>query len=310
MRFGWRVFPLLLGLAIATPAFADAPPLDQAAEAKRTALFEEGRKLHLAGKHAEAVVKLREVVEIRRSPQALRALGLAEQDAGKPMSARTHFEEALKMATEAGPPSEIEPAKKAIEQVRPLVPRIRVTLPAEAVDATLMIDGASLVLKDGMVEVDPGSHTLTANAVGMKPFAQTVEVAAGGVAAIDVKLAADPSVTIRRPLGIAIAGVGVAGLVAGAVTGILAIGAHDELSKTCAAGGACPKTDQPKIDGYHALGLASTVSFVAGGVLAVGGAVMFFTAPHGSAKRGTGGAAGVRVTPFVGVGSAGIRGVF
>lgn len=309
MRFGWRVFPLLLGLAIASPAFADPQPLDPAAEAKRTALFEEGRKLHLAGKHAEAVVKLREVVAIRRSPQALRALGLAEQDAGKVLAARGHFEEALRLATDTGPATEIEPAKKAIELVKGLVPRIRVTLPAEAVDASLMLDGASLVLKDGMVEVEPGAHTLTANAPGWKPFSQTVEVAAGGVAAIDVKLVAEEGGSIRRPLGIAIAGVGVAGLVVGGVTGILAIGAHDELGKTCVAG-ACPNAETSKIDGYHALGLTSTVSFVAGGVLAVGGAVLFFTAPKGSAKRAPSPAAGVTVTPFVGVASAGVRGVF
>lgn len=304
--------PLVFSLAFAPAALAEPQPLDAATEAKRTALFEEGRKLHLAGKHAEAVVKLREVVSIRRSPQALRALGLAEQDAGKVLSARTHFEEALKLATESGPASEIAPAKKAIEEVQPLVPHIRVTLPSEAVDANLQIDGAALVLKGGSVEVDPGAHTLTATASGMRPFSQTVEVAASGVATIDVTLVPDPTATIRRPIGIAIAGVGAAGLVVGAVTGALAIGAHDELSQTC-VGGTCADTDASKIDAYHALGLTSTVSFVAGGVLAIGGAVLFFTAPRtagATAPSTRAKAPGVRVTPLVGVGSLGVRGVF
>ncbi len=305
MRFGWCVFPLLLGVALASPAFADPPTLDPAAEARRTALFEEGRKLHLNGKHAEAVVKLQQVVALRKSPQALRALGLAEQDAGKVIAARSRFEEALRLATESGLTSEIEPAKRALEQVAKVVARVRVKLPAEAVDASLKIDGVGLVLKDGTVDVDPGSHTLTAEGPGLRPFAQTVVVAAGRTEEVDVKLVPDGTRgSIRRPIGIVVTGVGAAGLVAGAVTGILAIGAHDDLSKTCAAG-LCPDGDAAKIDAYHTLGTVSTVSLVAGGVLAATGAVLWITAP-----RAGGPSAARRITPLVGAGTAGVRGTF
>lgn len=305
MRFGWCVFPLLLGIALATPAFADPPALDPAAEAKRTALFEEGRKLHLDGKHAEAVVKLQQVVALRKSPQALRALGLAEQDAGKVIAARSHFEEALRLATDTGPATEIEPAKKALEQVAKVVAHVRVTLPAEAVDASLKIDGEDLVLKDGAVDVDPGSHTLTAEGPGIRPYSESVVVAAGRTAELEVKIVADGTRgAFRRPLGIVVAGVGAAGLVAGAVTGILAIGAHDDLSKTCAAG-LCPDSDAAKIDAYHTLGMVSTVSLVAGGVLAATGTVLWLTAP-----RANGSPAARRIAPFVGAGTVGVRGTF
>ncbi len=304
MRFGC-VFPLLLSLSLSAPAFADPPALDPATEAKRTALFEDGRKLHLAGKHAEAVVKLQQVVALRKSPQALRALGLAEQDAGKVLAARSHFEEALRIAKDTGPASEIDPAKKALEMVGALVGHVRVTLPAEAVDAALRIDGGSLVLKDGAVDVDPGSHTITAEGAGMQPFSRTVDVAAGGTADVDVKLVADGARgSIRRPLGIVVTGVGAAGLVAGAVTGILAIGAHDDLAKGCAAG-LCPDGDAAKIDSYHLLGTVATVSLVAGGALAATGAVLWWTAPKATEPRSS-----VRVTPFLGAGTVGVRGTF
>lgn len=306
MQFGWRVFPLLLSLAIAAPAFADAPALDPAAEARRNALFEEGRKLHLEGKHAEAVLKLTQVVEIRKSPQALRALGLAELDAGRAARARTHFADALAIAKESGPPAEVEPAKKALDQSAGLVGRVNVKLPAEAVDATFKIDGEPLVLQGGAVEVDPGKHTITAEAAGKQPFSTTIAVAAGKSADVVVVLAQAAPSSPRRAIGIAVMSVGAAGLVAGGVTGALAIAAHDDLAKTC-SNGLCPDGDTPKIDAYHTMGLVSTVSLIAGGALAVGGAILWVTAPHAHAPSSRGAA---RVTPYVGLGHAGLIGSF
>ena len=92
-----------------------------------------------------------------------------------------------------------------------------------------MIDG-KLVWGAGTYQVKPEDAgkqidlVVTGSKAGYLPFSQTVEVAAGGTATVDVKLVRreTPS-SVRRPIGIAIAGVGAAGLVVGAVTGILAI---------------------------------------------------------------------------------------
>lgn len=305
MRFGWRVFPLLLALSAPGVALADPQALDPATEAKRTALFEEGRTLHLSGKHAEAVVKLREVVAIRKSPQALRALGLAEQDAGMLLDARANFEEALRMAKDTGPASEVDPAKKALATVEPMVPHIKVTVPPDAPITMLRVDGAAAALKDGALEVDPGQHTITAEAKGKQTFSQSVKVEAGGVAEVTVELrpVAQPSTSLRRPIGIALAGVGAAGLVLGGVTGGLALAAHDDLAKKC-PGGFCQGDQVPALGTYHALGVTSTVGFVAGGVLAAAGVVLFVTAPRPAA------AAAVQVVPYVGLGGAGVRVAF
>ncbi|MFO0589018.1 MAG: hypothetical protein U0441_15820 [Polyangiaceae bacterium] len=307
MQFGWRVFPLLFCLSLAAPAFADPVALDPAAEAKRTALFEEGRKLHLEGKHAEAVSKLEQVVAIRKSPQALRALGLAELDAGRAARARGHFAEALAIAQESGPASEIEPAQKALDQSAQLVGNVRVTLPAEAVDATFKIDGQPLVLRNGSVDVDPGEHTITADAAGKSPFSRKVAVVAGKSVEVTVTLEPLPVETSpRRTVGLVLFGVGAAGLVAGGVTGALALVAHDDLSHTC-ANGLCADADKGKIDAYHTLGLVSTVSLIAGGALAVGGGLLWWTAPHGPRPPSRG---AVHVTPYVGLATAGVRGTF
>jgi tetratricopeptide (TPR) repeat protein len=301
VRFGWRVFPLVVGLLFAQGALAQTAPLDPATEARRTSLFEAGRELHLQGKHAEAVEKLKEVVGIRKSPQAYRALGLAESAAGKLVDARAHFEQALRMAKETGPPAEVAPAKTALAELLPRLPRLRLVLPAGMTSASVRVDDVAVTLTDGTIEVDPGTHTITAGVADKSQFHKTVEVAERAVVEVKVELAPLPLATsVRGPLGIGLMATGGAGLAAGVVTGILALGAHDELAKKCPQI-ECASNQRALLDEYHALGATATVSFIAGGVLAAAGAVLFITAPHPE-KR-----AAIRVTPYLGFGAAGAR---
>ena len=101
-------------------------------------------------------------------------------------------------------------------------------------------------------------------------------------------------------------GAGVVGLGVGAVTGILAIGKHSTLSNEC-TNGTCGAGAQNDLDSYHSMGTISTIGFVAGGVLAAGGLVIFLTAPHAASSAPT---TGLRLTPFVGPGSVGAVGTF
>ncbi len=112
----------------------------------------------------------------------------------------------------------------------------------------------------------------------------------------------------QRTLGLVGMGVGVVGLGVGAVTGILAIGKHSSLSNECTlSGGSCPASANSDLDSYHSMATISTIGFIAGGVLAAGGAVLFLTAPHASSS---GPATGLRLTPFIGPGSVGAVGTF
>jgi tetratricopeptide (TPR) repeat protein len=312
VRFGRCVFPILVaGLLLAPVALADSKTLDPAKEAKRTTLFEEGRALHLEGRHAEAVVKLKEVVEMRKSPQALRALGLAEQAAGKLLDARAHFDEALRLAQDSGPASEVDPAKSALVQVATLVPRIHIVIPKGTEDPKIVVDGAPAAPKDDAVDVDPGTHTVSVEAKGVRPFTHEVKVKAGAVVDVAVEFEKgggggaghEVRSSVRRPIGLGIAALGGAGLVAGAVTGVLAITTHDDLAGHCAKQ-LCPEDQLSKLDTYHALGTASTVLFIAGGVVAAGGAVIWITAPRPSAT------VRAHATPFIGPGTAGVRVTF
>ncbi len=111
----------------------------------------------------------------------------------------------------------------------------------------------------------------------------------------------------QRTIGFVGMGVGVVGLAVGAVTGGLAIGKHSTLTTECPNGTCTSDAATSDLSSYHSLALVSTIGFIAGGVLAAGGLVIFLTAPHG---QSAGPAMGVRITPFVGPGSLGAVGTF
>jgi hypothetical protein len=105
-------------------------------------------------------------------------------------------------------------------------------------------------------------------------------------------------------------GVGGAGIVLGAVTGAMAAGKHSTASSSPCASGPCGQGDlstyDSNRDSYYTLGTISTIGFIAGGVLAAGGAALLLFGPKGDSAP----AAAAWVSPFVGPGSAGVTGRF
>jgi hypothetical protein len=97
----------------------------------------------------------------------------------------------------------------------------------------------------------------------------------------------------QRVLGVTVASVGVVGVIVGAVFGVISMSHKSEAEPYC-VGDEC--TEQQGVDAKHAAvvtGNLSTISFVVGGVLVAGGAVLWLTAPKTqsapqSAKVGVG----------------------
>ena len=159
----------------------------------------------------------------------------------------------------------------------------------------------------------------------------TFTVAEGGTANATLKLEKNPDAIVTGPGGTTeppppggsgggsnktfayvAFGVGGAGLVVGAVTGIIAIGKHSKLKDNC-PNDTCPSDQQDKVDSYKTVGTISTIGFIVGGVGIAAGAVLFFTAPkeHSAmAKYTTIQAKGVTMTPYFGGTSAGLTGKF
>jgi hypothetical protein len=168
---------------------------------------------------------------------------------------------------------------------------------------------------------DPGEHRVRATAPGFAPAETTFTVAEGESAAISVPAtplpeasapvseirsaehpspppAAASSTPFGKSLGIAAVGIGVAGLVAGGVTGVLALSKHASLSSGC-PNGHCAPGESSQVSLYDTLATVSTVSFVTGAVGLVTGVTLLLTTPKAAP-----------ITVYAGFLQAGVSGSF
>jgi hypothetical protein len=95
----------------------------------------------------------------------------------------------------------------------------------------------------------------------------------------------------RRIFGWSAIGLGAAGLVAGAVTGSLAISKKSKLddSGDCVGNVCLSSTKQSELDSYATMRTVSSIGFIAGGVLAAAGVVLLVTAPSTDSASAQGG---------------------
>ena len=170
----------------------------------------------------------------------------------------------------------------------------------------LDIDGqpATAPLDGTAIAVDPGQHTFRFQAEGQSPATEMlviqeqekgrrehVTLGTPTVASSTPALPTEPvpptpeTHSVRRTAGLVVGGVGVAGIAAGAVFGVLASSAKSDYETHCGSSikqpaGACDPTG---ISGHQDASTKATLStafFIGGGVLAAAGAVLFFTAPR------------------------------
>jgi hypothetical protein len=120
-----------------------------------------------------------------------------------------------------------------------------------------------------------------------------------GAASTEVAAAApERSSSVQRAVGFTALGIGVAGLAAGGVTGVVALMKHASLSDSC-PGGHCSSNYEGQVDTYRTLANVSTAAIIAGLASGVTGVVLLVTAPR---------ATGVNV--YASATSAGIAGSF
>lgn len=227
----------------------------------------------------------------------------------------------------------LEDAKKEIDAVTPHIARVTINVTG-CDSPSVTLDGATVPsMMFGIKKpIDPGTHEIKASAVGCKASTSSFTVDDGKESTANVTLEKEaPNNVTTNPTttnptttnptttnptttnpttspttsdsgggsglkiaGIVTLGVGGAGLILGAITGGLALGAHSDIANSCPDPKNCPASVQGKIDSYHTMGTISTIGFVAGGVLAVAGVVMFILAP--SSKKTE--KAGAWITPF------------
>jgi hypothetical protein len=214
------------------------------------------------------------------------------------------------------------------EELTQRIPTVKIVLSGapSGAEVHVAIDGdnvpeAALVAPQA---VDPGHHVVTAGVKGGTDKTSEIDVAERDAKTVSLDLSSSapatqagdapvappetPSTSSGRASVPVLAWVGFiaggASLAAGGVTGALA------LVKTNAAKGGCvddrcPPTTFSNIDTANTMATISTVTFIAGGVLAAGGLVAFLTRGHAAPATPA-----ARVEPWVGPAAMGVRGMF
>jgi hypothetical protein len=157
-------------------------------------------------------------------------------------------------------------------------------------------------------KVNPGHHVVVGRA-GEAVVRSEVDVGEGASQTVEVDMArAVAPAKKAHPNWIAIGGFGVAGVgvVLGTITGIASVAQTSSLKDRC-PNGLCPASAQGDLDTANALATTSTIAFVIAGVGAAVGVIGLLVAPKHHAEQP---ATGRRVEPWIGAGSAGLRGEF
>jgi hypothetical protein len=340
LRARCLAFVLASGV-LAAAVDAHAEPSEGGAAAAES-LFQEGRKLMDAKRYSEACPKL--VASQKIAPAVGTLLNLADcyERAGQLASAWARFHEAIALAQHLGRPDREKTAKERADKLEPRL--IKLTIVSQEKDVEVKLDGNVLdaAALGTAVPVDPGKHAIEATAKGKKAFTTTVDVsdharspsveipaldvdpeaAKGGSSGSSSGSSGDSHGSEERPGGTSTLrivsyvamGLGVVGLGVGTVFGLRTSSIWTEAQTHC-KGIECDRTGVTLATDAKNAGTVSTISFIAGGVLLAGGAVLFFTAPNGGKSasgkrepRAPRGPSEMRVG--VGVGSVMLQGRF
>ncbi len=276
---------LIAGALLTSSVPAAAQPAD--AEARRTQLFQEGRRLADEGRWAEAAERMRQVISLRSAPKALIALALVERELTRHLEARALLTRAIADAQAQSLADDEVAAKKALAELEAIFCRVELSGASSAPELAVFVDDQPAVRIGDAVLVDPGRHVLRLEASGRKPqreevtlaFKQKVTILVGLEPA--ASLAPNSSTPAAPPEGggpslvgpLVLGGVGLAAGAAGAV--LLALGAADQADAEEQCGGTtgCPESVRPLVDSGANKIIAGDVVLGVGGALAVGGAI-------------------------------------
>lgn len=300
----------VVALSFAAPARADGD------EAAGRVLFEDGRKLMDEGKVEEACARFAEGQRV--SPGIGMKFNLAEcfERQGKLASAWAAFLDVAAQARLSGQSERERVARRRASALEGELARLTIAVPRIAAVPGIAVKRDGIDVGPGQwgvpIPVDPGPHMVVVTAPGRRPFEREVKIGtqAGSMSTIDVPvLAIDPNAKEKattavledpnrgkgqRTIGLAAGGVGAAGLVVGTAFGLLAMSKFGESADHCFPGNVCDPVGVSLRDDAITNGNISTVGFVAGGVLAVAGAVLYFTAPSSTVRVGATSTLGVR----------------
>jgi hypothetical protein len=174
------VILVLLAQAGPTPPAPDA-------KARAQALLKEGTRLYEKGSPADALEKFRQAYAEYPSPKLWFNIGQANRDLGRPADAMEAFERFLAEATDASALS-VSEAEKSVAELRMKLGRL--TIECSMSGAEIEVDGkpAGVAPIPKPLWVAPGQHRIGATHASAAPAVEDVDVTAGAMRAVDIRL--------------------------------------------------------------------------------------------------------------------------
>jgi serine/threonine-protein kinase len=169
----------LFASALATAAFAQSTTSDKAAA---EALFDEGKKLMIAGQFPDACDKLEQSQRVDPGIGTLLYLAECYEKSGRTASAWATFREATSAARAAGQADRARQGQQRADRLEANLSKLTIAVPEEvgSLPGFELRRGTELIPKplwNIPVPVDPGEHQIDARAPGRKPYVTRVRVA-------------------------------------------------------------------------------------------------------------------------------------
>lgn len=333
-------------VAFAACCLAPSFALAQSAEDKAAArtLGTEGIKLANAGDCAAAIDKLTRAEALYHAPTILGRLGECQVALGMLVEGTENLNRVVREALPANAPPAYKQARDraqgVLDAALPRIAKLRIVVEPVVEGLEVLVGDKSVpaALLGAERPTDPGTHQIVARAPGYRPASAEVTLAEGGAESVSLALVADESAapppvetkpeplpppapppvqpadsgaqSSDKTLAYVLWGVGGAGLVTGAVTGVMAMGKKGDLDDKCTSNNECPPSAHGTLDSARTLALVSTIGFGVGIAGAAAGTVLYFMSPESSAALPTLQAYGTTARPYVTPTGAGVVGQF
>ncbi len=249
---------------------ASAARADERSSVDAEMLFREGRRAADMGNFALACEKFE--ASHKAQPAAGTLLNLADCEESRGLLTRA-WRDFLALADAL--PETDERKGVALERARTLersMPRLRVRLARTSFDARVFRDGIELgdVTLGIALPVDPGHHFVTVREPGFQERSYTVDVKRGEERDLQVEHGvAAHGADAKRVIGWTLGGLGVASLVAGAITGVFALTSLSASNAQCPNGNCTDPKGVAQHDQAHNFAIASDVLLGVGATLVV-----------------------------------------
>ncbi len=319
---------LALGLAICPSARGAGAAPDEATTAQAIALAQQGDALWTKQDYQGALKSFQKAAGLFDAPTfRLRSAECLEK-LGRLAAAVNLFQNVAATPLDAAAPAAFQravaDAKREGDALWARTPKIVIAVRSQdPQQVRVSVDGQPVPPENWAKgwPVDPGGHEVSA-ASATRTVGAHVDAVVGSVAQVELSpdsaaQSAPVSSTSergggqpQRTWGWIGLGIGAAGITLGAATGGLALSKKGSLDSSCPARDQCPTNMSGDVDSYNTMRTLSTVGFAVGLVGAATGGVLLLTAPSPSPAPAPAPAQGVRVRPWLGLGSAGVVGRF